>query len=58
MLDDIQCQSNANNPCYAFLLMGSKLMTSMQEREARLIMDGSLEACPVINKDRRMQRNT
>lgn len=47
-----------NNPLYAFLQMGSKWMISMQEREARLIMDGFLEASSVANKKRRMQRNT
>lgn len=47
-----------NNAYYAFLLIGSKLMFSMQERQARLIMNGSLEVCSAINKVRRMQRNT
>jgi len=38
-----------NNPSYAFLFLGYKLKIFVQEREAILIMDGSLEACSVIN---------
>lgn len=45
-----------NNPYCAFVLMGSKLMISMQEREYRFITDGSLKVFSSdIIKDRKIQ---